>query len=296
RALRHREADRRADSRSGWQRARADPRGAAARAGCPPGGDLRRRGPDPDDPTRLDRPRQFHAGGAARGAQGGESARAFRRRAEEPALKDLSGEDQARKRARRHFDRWSRRYENDRVSRWIADLQSRAYVDLELRGGDRFLDVGCGSGAAVRRAAADVTRSVGGHLSEGLIARAKELAGDLDNNVEFIEGDSEALPFGEAEFSAILCTNSFHHYPDPVAAASEMARVLAPGGRVVIGDGCTDNRVAWLLNLTLRTFQPSHIGFYGSEHLQWLLCEAGLTGTRTPPLYGGGDPDSGATQ
>jgi ubiquinone/menaquinone biosynthesis C-methylase UbiE len=200
----------------------------------------------------------------------------------------LAVEESAKKRqARRHFDRWSRRYEDDRVSRWIAELQSRAYEELQLRADDRFLDVGCGTGAAVRTAAPEVTRSVGVDLSEGMIARAKELAADLDNT-EFVEGDSEALPFGEAEFSAILCTNSFHHYPDPVAAVREMARVLAPGGRVVIGDGCTDNRVAWLVNLILRTFQPSHIGFYTSERLHGLLREGGLTLTGSHLLYSGG--------
>jgi ubiquinone/menaquinone biosynthesis C-methylase UbiE len=189
--------------------------------------------------------------------------------------------------AQRHFDRWSRRYEEDRVSRWIAELQSQAFDALELGPEDRFLDIGCGTGAAVRRAAGVAARSIGIDLSEGMIARARELARDLDN-AEFVVGDSESLPFGEGEFTAILCTNSFHHYPDPAAATREMARVLAAGGRIVIGDGCADNRLAWFLNLILRTFQPSHIGFYESERLAGLIREAGLTGAHTRLLYSGG--------
>lgn len=69
-----------------------------------------------------------------------------------------------------------------------------------------------------------------------MLAEARKRAAGL-SGVEFVEGDSENLPFGDGEFTAVLCTTSLHHYPRPEKAAREMARVLAPGGRVVIGDG-----------------------------------------------------------
>jgi ubiquinone/menaquinone biosynthesis C-methylase UbiE len=149
------------------------------------------------------------------------------------------------------------------------------------------LDVGCGSGAAVRNAATVSARSVGVDLSPGMIARARELSAGLDG-AEFVEADSEALPFGNGEFSAILCTTSFHHYPNPVAAMGEMARVLAFDGRLVIGDGCTDNRFAWLVNLILRTFQRSHVSFYSSEHMERFIRCAGLSLDQTQRLWEGG--------
>jgi ubiquinone/menaquinone biosynthesis C-methylase UbiE len=120
-----------------------------------------------------------------------------------------------------------------------------------------------------------------------MIARARELS-DGREAVEFVEGDSEALPLADGEFTAVLCTTSFHHYPEPAAAIGEMARVLSPGGRLVIGDGCTDNRIAWLVNLVLRTFQRSHVSFYSSQRMEQFIRDAALTPDMTQLLWEGG--------
>jgi ubiquinone/menaquinone biosynthesis C-methylase UbiE len=189
--------------------------------------------------------------------------------------------------SRRHFDRWAGNYEEDRTSRWLATLQEQAIQALELGSDDQLLDIGCGTGAAVRRATPIVERAVGVDLSPAMIARAHELAEDLPN-VEFREADSERLPFDDGTFSAVLCTTSFHHYPDPRRAAREMARVLAPEGRVVIGDGCRDRFAVRVLDLVLRTFQRSHVHFYRSRDLESLLTEAELALASSRLLWKGG--------
>lgn len=189
--------------------------------------------------------------------------------------------------SRRRFDRWAGRYEEDRTSRWLATLQADALEALELGAHDRLLDVGCGTGAAVRRAAPLVEHAVGVDLSPAMIARARELAADL-RNVEFHEADSERLPFPDGAFTAVLCTTSFHHYPDPRRASHEMARVLAPGGRVVIGDGCNDRLATRILDLALRTFQRSHVRFYRSAELASLLAESDLSHQSSRLLWKGG--------
>jgi ubiquinone/menaquinone biosynthesis C-methylase UbiE len=189
--------------------------------------------------------------------------------------------------ARRHFDRWAGRYEEDRRSRWLATLQEEALAALDLQADDRLLDVGCGTGAAVRQAAPLVDHAVGVDLSPAMIARARELAADL-GDVEFHEADSENLPFPDSAFTAALCTTSFHHYPDPRRAAREMARVLAPGGRLVIGDGCSDRLATRVLDLALRTFQRSHVHFYRSEELERMLAEAGLSQQSSRLMFKGG--------
>jgi ubiquinone/menaquinone biosynthesis C-methylase UbiE len=68
-------------------------------------------------------------------------------------------------------------------------------------------------------------------------------------------------------FSAVLCSNSFHHYPDPLRALREMARVLAPSGRIVIGDACADLATARLADFFLRRFQPGHVRLYRASEL-----------------------------
>jgi ubiquinone/menaquinone biosynthesis C-methylase UbiE len=192
-----------------------------------------------------------------------------------------------KEKSRRHFDRWADSYEQDRTSRWLARVQDAALATLELRGDDRLVDVGCGTGAAVRDAASLVERAVGVDLSPAMIRRARQLGAGLPG-VEFHEADSERLPFPDGAFTALLCTTSFHHYPNPQQAVREMARVLAPAGRVVIGDGCSDRLITRLLDRALRLLQPSHVRFYRSYELEGLLAGAGLAKQSSRQLWQGG--------
>jgi ubiquinone/menaquinone biosynthesis C-methylase UbiE len=188
--------------------------------------------------------------------------------------------------ARRTFDRWAGSYERDPFSRVIARLQRDALEALELGPRDRLLDVGCGTGAAVRAAAEIVDRAVGVDLSPKMLTQARERAAGL-TAVEFVEGDSENLPFGEGEFTAVLCTTSLHHYPRPEAAAREMARVLTPGGRVVIGDGTSDAVVMKVADLLCRRFEAGHVRFHRVEELRRLLQDAGFDGTEARSVWRG---------
>jgi ubiquinone/menaquinone biosynthesis C-methylase UbiE len=172
--------------------------------------------------------------------------------------------------ARRRFDRWAKSYESDRRSRFNAGPQQAALAALDLQPNDRLLDVGCGTGAAVRAAAATVERAVGVDLSPQMIERARELATDAPG-AEFVVGDSENLPFEPDAFTAVLCTASFHHYPDPQKAMAEMVRVLTPDGRLVIADGVADRRAARIADRILRVVDRGHFRLYRTEELVGLM-------------------------
>ena len=193
----------------------------------------------------------------------------------------------AKEESRRHFDRWSPRYEEDRVSRWLAEAQRESLAALGLRPADSLLDVGCGTGAAVREAAATIERAVGVDLSPGMIDRARALGAGL-GNAEFVAGDSEALPFGDGEFTAVLCTTSFHHYPRPEVALREMARVLAPGGRLAIADARADHPAVRVLDAVLSRIQRSHVAFRREGELRRLIESAGLGDTSSRAIWWGG--------
>jgi SAM-dependent methyltransferase len=92
----------------------------------------------------------------------------------------------------------------------------------------------------------------------------------------------------DGAFTAVLCTSSFHHYPDPGRASHEMARVLGPGGRVVIGDGSSDRFATRVVDLVLRIFQPSHVHFYRSDELERMLAQSGLSTEGSRSLRNGG--------
>lgn len=119
--------------------------------------------------------------------------------------------------------------------------------ELELEPFEDALDVGCGTGAVLELLHARYPNKhlTGLDLTPGMIdvARAKQL-----DNVSFVVGDAEALPFEPRSFDAVLCSNSFHHYPHPKRFFAEVARVLRPGGRLVLRDYTSNDVAVWLMN------------------------------------------------
>ena len=99
--------------------------------------------------------------------------------------------------------------------------------------GDRVLDVACGTGIAARHLAAITgpTGAVAGlDRNEGMLAVARRKAAE----VEWRLGRAEALPFGDGTFDAVVCQFGLMFLYDQVQALREMARVLRPGGRLVV--------------------------------------------------------------
>jgi len=147
---------------------------------------------------------------------------------------------------------------------------------LELGAEDVLLDLGCGTGVAVREAAKVVHRAVGLDLSSGMIAQARDRSAGLAN-VEFVEGDTSApLPFEAGAFTTALCTTAFHHFPRQRTVLGEFGRVLAPGGRVVIADANRRHPAVFGLDLILRVVQKSHVGYCGPAWIARELRKAGF--------------------
>jgi arsenite methyltransferase len=113
---------------------------------------------------------------------------------------------------------------------------------LELTGvgrGDRLLDVASGHGASALLAARELGCDVVGlEYGSGAVreATAAARAAGLEARVSFRRGDAEALPFESASFDAVLCECSLCTFPDKPRAASELRRVLRPGGRLALCD------------------------------------------------------------
>lgn len=107
--------------------------------------------------------------------------------------------------------------------------------------GRRLLDVGCGTGTLAILAArlgGFGARVSGIDPAPRQIARARAKARRAGLDIDFRQGVIEDLPFGEAGFDAVTSTLMMHHLPDDLKAEglAEIARVLKPGGRVVIAD------------------------------------------------------------
>ena len=121
----------------------------------------------------------------------------------------------------------------------LAELEKEAFTDV--------LDCGCGTGPMLELLHDKYPDKhyVGLDLTPEMIhvAQAKNLS-----NTEFLVGDSENLPFDEGTFDAIICSNSFHHYPNPQNFFNSAYRVLRRGGRLILRDYTSSDFVVWLMN------------------------------------------------
>jgi len=120
---------------------------------------------------------------------------------------------------------------------WLFSLFNRdpksnlAAVDLlSLNADDRFLDLGCGLGAALEHADATGAETAGIDPSPAMVERAARRVPGADVR----EGSAESVPFEDDRFTAALAVSTYHHWADPDAGFAEVRRVLVPGGRLLI--------------------------------------------------------------
>ena len=118
---------------------------------------------------------------------------------------------------------------------------NRMTVELaELAPNDIVVDIGCGSGEAVREAALRVTRGrvIGVDPAPAMLRYARDLSATHEGlpRIEFREAPAENLPVADAAATVILAINSLHHWQDANAGLAEVQRVLVPGGRLFVSD------------------------------------------------------------
>ena len=133
--------------------------------------------------------------------------------------------------------------------KYASRIRSEIFDSVALRGDEKVLDVGCGSGlllngAAMRLSSGKATgidiwspHSGGGNLE--LLWKNARAEGVADK-IEFREADARKMPFEDAAFDVVVSSGALHHishnFEDHERAVREMVRVLKPGGRIVIWD------------------------------------------------------------
>jgi SAM-dependent methyltransferase len=143
-----------------------------------------------------------------------------------------------------------------RITETIADLQDRAVERLDPRPGDRWLDLACGTGATAERACSSGATVTGVDLSPALIETAKERAGGLNLEVDYLVGDVERLTFEDASFDKVSSTCGVMFAPDHQATANEIARVTKPGGRIALVNWTPTSGMAKVFKV-MAPYQPA---------------------------------------
>ena len=128
---------------------------------------------------------------------------------------------------------------------------------VDLRAGQKVLDVAAGNGNASLAAARRWCEVLATDYVPSLLARARERAAAERLPIEFREADAEALPFADASFDAVLSTFGVMFTPDQDRAASELLRVCRPGGRIGLANWTPDGFIGQLFKTIGKHLPPA---------------------------------------
>ena len=134
---------------------------------------------------------------------------------------------------------------------------AQEFIDrLELKPGDRVLDVACGSGnlsIPAARAGAIVT---GVDIAPNLLEQGRARAAAENLTIQFDEGDAESLPYDAAAFDVVVSMFGAMFAPRPELVASELVRVCRPGGRIAMANWTPEGHIGQMFKATGKHVPP----------------------------------------
>lgn len=132
-------------------------------------------------------------------------------------------------------------YFNQKASEWdsllteeVRERLRQIISSLKIKRGSTILDVGTGTGVLLPfllEATGPGGKVVALDIAEKMLEKARARVGE---RVELVLGDITAAPFGDSTFDEVICNSCFPHVKDKLRALKEMARILKPGGRLVV--------------------------------------------------------------
>ena len=143
----------------------------------------------------------------------------------------------------------------EEVADSISDMHVALVEALNPQPGERWLDVGCGSGNLAELAAAAGARVTGLDLSPRLVEVARARAEAGGHNIDYRVGDAEQLDAEDASFDKVVSSVAMIFAPDHEAAARELARVTRPGGRLAFSAWTPEGTIGQMLRV-FGAFQP----------------------------------------
>jgi ubiquinone/menaquinone biosynthesis C-methylase UbiE len=183
------------------------------------------------------------------------------------------------------------RYFSARAGEWDAmrslhvaesEVEAAMHVALDGRLIGRLVDIGTGTGRMIELFGVSATRCTGIDRSSEMLRLARgKLDGRISCPLELRQGDVMALPLDTASADTVIFHQVLHYLPSPEAALAEAARILAPGGQILIADFAPHDREE------LRTTDAhARLGFSDIQMMGW-LTGAGFEAAPVAELAGG---------
>lgn len=138
---------------------------------------------------------------------------------------------------------------------------------------EAVLDIGCGPGNILALLQATIGSKLAGiDISSEMAEIARKRVPAADIRI----GDSESLPWSEDKFDAVICTDSFHHYPAPEKVLREIRRVLKTGGKFILADPWCPTPVRQLINFFLPISPYGDVKIYSEKEVKYMLVYEGF--------------------
>ncbi len=140
---------------------------------------------------------------------------------------------------RREFNQWAEAGKGEEMESHHISITEQTLALMGLKSGERVLDLGCGAGWASRMLAQMVGggqrpgQVIGLDVSDEMIRRARASSTQYDN-LMFVVGSAQHIPWEENFFDKVLSVESFYYYGDQGRALAELFRVMAPKGQLFI--------------------------------------------------------------
>jgi len=166
-----------------------------------------------------------------------------------------------------HLAAWGHRP----LTRWAMDF-------MDVQPADHVLDIGCGSGMAIKLLAQIAVDGfvAGVDYSEDMVqqARKRNAAAVQSGRVEVKHGNVVALPYDDESFDKVIAVETFYFWPDPIANLKEVRRVMKPGGLVALATEGSKETPNWqkMAAQTARMEFP----LYSGVEVEEMLTAAGF--------------------
>ena len=150
--------------------------------------------------------------------------------------------------------------------------------------GDKILDIGCGSGRhACRAYACDGVTIIGVDANyndvreaQGRLTYHEAIGAHGGGSWGCAAGNILSLPFPEASFDLVICSEVMEHIPQDSLAADEIMRVLKPGGQLAVSvPRYFPEKICWKLSTTYYSANGGHVRIYTKQHIRRLFEQTG---------------------
>jgi ubiquinone/menaquinone biosynthesis C-methylase UbiE len=186
----------------------------------------------------------------------------------------LLNQESYKLKSKQGFNRQAKSYDHDKNGAHARSMYPYILDKIKKLQFENILDIGCGTGEILSVVTKhNGVRAYGIDISLNMLSFAES---KLGNKARLMLGDAEKLPYGDCFFDLLICNDSFHHYPNPLGALSEMRRVLKAGGTLLLSDICLPKLQRLLMNMFIFLSPDGDYKIYSENAIRNFIEEAGF--------------------